>query len=227
MHLFITTTFPLLSFLFTLATAQQSTDASGCSVFEPTSAYQIFSSLPDLSLDLTIPDFGNSTNSTTNSTRLSSRSNGRSNSKSRRSAHIPFTFHVSQDANNTNNQDLVVAFAGLPCYGPGPFSFEFNFQPQTAYVAEGQGQINMFRVNTLDLGDDPTWNTIEPLTGSLVGTFELPTTGSDEPVLLYLNQLVCQDELVLRFGITQYSSEEGSVAYMNSGGMGLRERNGC
>lgn len=85
----------------------------------------------------------------------------------------------------------------------------------------------MFRVNTLDLGDDPTWNTIEPLTGSLVGTFELPTTGSDEPVLLYLNQLVCQDELVLRFGITQYSSEEGSVAYMNSGGMGLRERNGC
>ena len=60
-----------------------------------------------------------------------------------------------------------------------------------------------------------------------MGTFELPATGSDESALLYLNQLVCQEELVLRFGITQYSSEAGSVAYMNSGGMGLRERNGC
>lgn len=227
MHLSFATSLPLLSSLFTFATAQNSTNSSGCSVFEPTSAYQIYSSLPDLSLDLTIPDFSNSTNSTTDSKRPSPRSNGRHHSKSRRSAQIPFTFHVSQGAGNTDDQDLVVAFAGLPCSGPGPFSFEFNFQPQTAYVASGQGQINMFRVNTEDLGDAPTWNTVEPLTGSLVGTFELPTTGSDEPVLLYLNQLVCEDELVLRFGITQYSSEEGSVAYMNSGGMGLRERNGC
>lgn len=134
---------------------------------------------------------------------------------------------MSQNANNTAAQDLVVAFAGLPCGGPGPFSFEFNFQPQDEYFSKGQGQINMFRVNTQDLGDAPTWNSIEPLTGSLVGTFELPTTGSDKPVLLYLNQLVCQEEVVLRFGITRYSSEKGIVVYLNSGGMGLRERNGC
>ncbi len=101
--------------------------------------------------------------------------------------------------------------------------------PQSAYFASGQGQINMFRVDTQDLGDDggPTWNSVEAVTGSLVGTFELPTVGSEEPVVLFLNQLVCQEELVLRFGITRYSSEEGSVAYMNAGGMGLRERNGC
>lgn len=85
----------------------------------------------------------------------------------------------------------------------------------------------MFRVNTPNVGPAPTWNSIGPLTGSLVGTFELPTTGSDEPALLFLNQLACEDELVLRFGITRYSSEAGAVAYMNSGGMGLRERNGC
>ena len=100
--------------------------------------------------------------------------------------------------------------------------------PQSAYIASGQGQINMFRVDTTDLGDDgPTWNSVEPVTGSLVGTFSLPTVGSEEPVLLFLNQLVCQEELVLRFGITRYSGEEGSVAYMNARGMGLRERNGC
>lgn len=230
MHLSLTTTLPLLSALLTLTTAQQSTDANGCSTFEPTSAYQIYSSLPDLSTDLTIPNFNsNLTNSTANSTRLSPRRAARHHSPSRRSARIPFEFYVSQDADNANAQDLVVGFANLPCYGPGPFSFEFNFVPQSAYFTAGQGQINMFRVDAAagGVGDAPTWNSVEPVTGSLVGTFELPTVGSDEPVLLYLNQLVCQEDLVLRFGITRYSSEGGSVAYMNAGGMGLRERNGC
>lgn len=228
MHFSLTTTLPLLSTLLSLTTAQQSTDANGCSTFEPTSAFQIYSDLPDLSVDLTIPNYSNLTNGTTNSTRLlSSRSKARSRPKSRRSAHIPFTFFVSQDAGNTNQQDLVVAFAGLPCGGPGPFSFEFNFQPQSAYFAQGQGQINMFRVDTLALGDAPTWNDVEPLTGSLVGTFELPAVGSEGAALLFLNQLVCQDQLVLRFGISRYSDEGGSVAYINAGGMGLRERNGC
>ncbi|KAL9073615.1 MAG: hypothetical protein Q9161_002857 [Pseudevernia consocians] len=230
MHISLTTTLPLLSALLTLTTAKQSTDANGCSTFEPTSAYQIYSSLPDLSIDLTIPNYNsNLTNSTTNSTRLSRRSAAKDHPRPRRSAHIPFTFYVSQDADNTNAQDLIVGFANLPCSGPGPFSFEFNFVPQSAYLTSGQGQINMFRVDTAEagVGDAPTWNSIGPVTGSLVGTFELPTVGSDEPVLLYLNQLVCQKELVLRFGITRYSSEKGSVAYMNAGGMGLRERNGC
>ena len=231
MHLFLTTTLPLLCTLLTLTTAQRGPNSNSCTIHEPTSAYQIYSSLPDLTTDLTIQDYGsgNLTNGTTNSTRLSPRgSNGGFHPQSRRSARIPFTFHVSQDAGNTNRQDLVVAFAHLPCYGPGPFSFEFNFRPQSAYFARGQGQINMFRVDTRSLGDSPTWNGIEDVTGALVGTFELPRTGAgDEPKLLFLNQLVCQEELVLRFGITQYSSEEGSVAYLNRGGMGLRERSGC
>lgn len=85
----------------------------------------------------------------------------------------------------------------------------------------------MFRVNTANLGDSPTYNSIETITGSLVGTFRLPPVGSDQPKLLFLNQLVCQNELVLRFGITRYSSGDGIVSYLNSNGMGLRERNGC
>ena len=131
MQLSFVITLPLISTLLILTTVQGSADANNCSTFGPTSAYQIYSSHPDLSTDLTIQ-----TNGTANSTRLSSRSNEkRHSSKSRRAAHIPFTFSVSQDAGNTNNQDLVVAFAGLPCYGPSPFSFEFftsNPSPPTS-----------------------------------------------------------------------------------------------
>ncbi|KAM0802069.1 hypothetical protein BDR22DRAFT_887741 [Usnea florida] len=149
--------------------------------------------------------------------------------QTRRSAHIPFQFRVSLDANGANAQDLVVAFTNLTCTGPGPFSFEFNFVPQSSYFTTGQGQINMYRVNTATLGTTaPTYNSIAPLTGSLIGTFELPSPGTGAgPVLLYLNQLVCQSAIVLRFGIARDSGAAGSVAYLNAGGMGLRERSGC
>ena len=84
----------------------------------------------------------------------------------------------------------------------------------------------MYRVNAQNLGSAPTYNSIDPLTGPLIGTFDLPSQGSDTPQLFYLNQLVCQSTIVLRFGIAKDSGRGGSVAYMNTGGMGLRERNG-
>ena len=160
MHLSVTTTLPLISTLLALTTAQESTDANGYSTSEPTSAYQIYSSFPDLTVNLATQvssnvTNGTATNGTTNSKRFSSPTN-KYGSKSRRSAHIPFTFHVSQDASNTKSEDLVVAFANLPCSGPGPFSFEFNFQPQSAYLTKGQGQINMFRVDVQSLGNAPS-----------------------------------------------------------------------
>ena len=259
MHLSLATGLPLLCTLLPLTTAQRPPGPpgppgsppgsppgppgppgpppgphGGCSIHEPTSAYQIYSSYPDVSIDLSTRGHyggGSGNNGTTTTT------NNNSTRLSPRVPNIPFAFHVSQGAGNTDRQDLVVAFAHLPCYGPGPFSFEFNFVPQSAYFARGQGQINMFRVDNDaprrpgggpdNDGATPTWNSIEARTGSLVGTFELPKKGGDEPKLLFLNQLVCQEELVLRFGITQYSAEEGSVAYLNRGGMGLRERSGC
>lgn len=230
MHLSLTNTLPLLTTLLPLTTAQRSFDPKGCPLYEPTAAYNIFSDDPNTTRYLTGPNaitsraLADAANSTEDYLGTEDHLENPHSAKFRRA---PFRFEVSKGPGNSVYQDLVVVFSGLPCNGPGPFSFEFNFVPQSAYFEQGQDQINMFRVNTANLGDAPTYASVEPLTGSLVGTFELPPVGSDQPKLLFLNQLVCQNELVLRFGITRYSSQGGIVSYMNSNGMGLRERNGC
>lgn len=224
MHLSLTNTLPLLTTLLPLTTAQTSFDPNGCPIYEPTAAYNIYSYDPDTTSYLTGP---NAITSRALADAANSTEDYIENPNSAKFRRAPFLFEVSKGLGDSDYQDLVVVFSGLPCNGPGPFSFEFNFVPQSAYFEQGQDQINMFRVNTANLGDSPTYNSIEAITGSLVGTFELPPVGSDEPKLLFLNQLVCQNELVLRFGITRYSSGSGIVSYMNSNGMGLRERNGC
>ena len=137
-----------------------------------------------------------------------------------------FNFHVSQGPNNTNEEDLIVSFANLPCppASYGAYSFEFNFVPEAGYSSSGQGQIDVHKING-NLPPAPTYNNIQSITGSLIGTFALPT-GSDanSPKLIFINQLVCEPTINLRFGISQYSSQAGAVAYFSQNGMGLRER---
>lgn len=86
----------------------------------------------------------------------------------------------------------------------------------------------MFKINGALPAEGPTFNNVRGLTGSLIGTFQLPTgQDAERGKLIFINQLVCEKTINLRFGITQDSSEAGSVAYFNSKGMGLRERSGC
>ena len=104
---------------------------------------------------------------------------------SRRAAHIPFTFSVSQDAGNTNSQDLVVAFAGLPCSGPGPgpFSFEFKLPPPVRLLLKRPAgpDRHVSRRRHAGLGETRRRGIrSSPLTGSLVGSFELPTASAVE-----------------------------------------------
>lgn len=129
-----------------------------------------------------------------------------------------------------SNQDLVLSFTDLPCppSGAGPFSFEFNFVPQSGYKSNRtNNQINVFAVNGT-LPANPSWANVGPLIGSLIGTFELPSgSDADQPRLIYINQLVCMNTISLRFGISIYSNADGAVAYFDGDGMGLRERSGC
>ncbi len=140
---------------------------------------------------------------------------------------LAFDFRVSQDAGNTNDVDLVVSFTNLPCHdSPGPFSFEFNFVPNAGYSSSGEGRISVFKING-DLGAGPTYNSVSAATGNLLGTFELPTgSKAGQPKLIFIDQMGCEPTINLRFGIAQYSSAAGAVAYFNRNGMGLRERSG-
>ena len=211
MHFSLTATLFSLSAISSIASANDLVPRAD--VVGPSAAFQIYSAQPDKSMSLS------NTNSTGNSTRMFRPRNVAPRG-------IPFNFHVSQGPNNTNEQDLVVSFADLPCppASYGAYSFEFNFVPEAQYSSTGEGQINMFKING-DIPSAPTYNNIQPLTGSLIGTFELPT-GSDAnmPKLIFINQLVCEPTINLRFAIASWSSQAGAVMYLSKDGMGLRER---
>ena len=181
----------------------------------PNAAFQIYSANPDKSMNL---------GSTASETGTSTTTYGRRQLASR---DYPFYFHVSKGPNNSDREDLIVSFRNLPCNtSHGPYSFEFDFAPEPEYSSEGEGQINVFKLNG-ELPSAPTFSNIAAMTGSLIGTFELPS-GSDanSPHLTFINQLVCEPTINLRFGITEYSSGAGAVVYFVKDSMGLRERDG-
>ena len=203
-------------------TATVPTNATVLSVIPTLAPSPTVVSIPATIIDSTI-------SSATDSSATSSPTSGGSKRLARSKIHpMPFLFHVSQDANNANAEDLVVSFKNLPCppAAHGPYSFEFNFQPGTTYSSTGQNQINMFKING-DLPPKPTYNNIAAMTGNLMGTFELPT-GSEAagPKRIFINQLVCESTISLRFGITQSSPEAGAVAYLQQDGTGLIDRAG-
>ena len=137
-------------------------------------------------------------------------------------------FKVSKGVDNSDAEDLVVSFTDLQCplASPGPYSFEFNFVPEADYTSTGSNQINVFKINGT-LPAMPTYNNLDSITASMIGTFNLPT-GEDAkfPKLFLINQLVCEPEISLRFGISQYSSGAGAVAYISSDTIGVRELDG-
>lgn len=141
-------------------------------------------------------------------------------------------FQVSQGDNANFENDLIVAFRNVPCppAGQGPYSIEFLFQPgsDTYYTYSGK-RIDMFSI-TGPLPANPTWNNLESLRGSLIGSFSLPIPGTPEASQekrVFINQLVCQPEIDLRFSITNDSPEAGSVNYYQRSGRGLQLRYGC
>ena len=211
----------LTAVLFSLSTLSTALPSSNLrardDVIGPSAAFQIYKDQPDKSMNL-----GSSNSSGNSSTAMAFRP--------RNLAYrgVPFSFQVSQGPNNTNEQDLVVSFANLPCppASRGAYSFEFNFVPDAQYSSSGKGQIDFFKINGA-LPNPPTYNTVQPITRSLIGTFELPT-GSDAstPKLIFINQLVCEPTINLRFAITQSSSQAGAVAFFQRDGIGLRERSG-
>ncbi|KAL6713267.1 hypothetical protein ACLMJK_008732 [Lecanora helva] len=138
-------------------------------------------------------------------------------------------FAVSQGSGGTNKLDLIVSFTNVPCppAGRGPYNIQFLYSNSTraGYSGTGNPTIDVKAITAPlpknKVGDTvipyPTWENMEDKTGSLIGTFRLPSTSNGEDPtktkLFFINSSTCQSTINLRFGVTSSSTAAGSVVY--------------
>ncbi|KAL8822588.1 MAG: hypothetical protein Q9191_006678 [Dirinaria sp. TL-2023a] len=136
-------------------------------------------------------------------------------------------FFVSQGDNAANKFDLIVSFTNIP-NGPGPYSIEFLYSnpARAGYGSDGNDVINTFAITgalpTNNVGNIvqpfPTWDNVDKLRGSLIGTFHLPR-GDEDPThihRIFINQVTWNSTISLRFSITTDSSNSGFVRWLQN-----------
>ncbi len=74
----------------------------------------------------------------------------------------------------------------------------------------------------------PNWNNIGPLTGALVGSFEVPTGKKGKVVQVVKGvQKVCRMQYNWRLSFTNSNPGAGSIQYTQVNVTGLRFKHGC
>lgn len=151
-----------------------------------------------------------------------------------------FSFFVAEYANDDGKQDLVASFHDVPCppAGRGPYAVQFAFDGTVGDTTTGNTKIDVFAI-TGDLPTEtvngvtsevPTWDNIAAQTGSLIGTFAFPASGSASSVV-YINSVTCTPTINLRFSIADPNgdtpADDGTVTYAQDGVMGLQIQYGC
>lgn len=154
-------------------------------------------------------------------------------------------FHLSQEANAANQHDLVASYrnqvgpADPHCPGQeikGPYTLEFQFDARDAFTSSGANkQIDVFDIDG-DIPQQfdghreyfsvPNWDNIGPLTGALVGSFEVPAAAKVIRVVHNV-QKVCRMQYNFRLSFSDSNMAAGSVDYMQVNTTGLRLRFGC
>ncbi|KAG7005442.1 hypothetical protein G7Y79_00019g046220 [Physcia stellaris] len=124
-------------------------------------------------------------------------------------------FAVSQGSSATNQLDLIASFTNIPS-GQGPYQIEFMYSnpARAGYGSGGNDVIDMFAV-TGTLPTKPTWNNVDKLKGSLIGTFHLPR-GDEDPAHskeIFINSVTWSSTISLRFSITNDNSNAGFVRW--------------
>ncbi|OCK84697.1 hypothetical protein K432DRAFT_378346 [Lepidopterella palustris CBS 459.81] len=139
----------------------------------------------------------------------------------------PFTtpFQVSQDI---GKRDLIVSFTGIPSGSYG-CQLEFDFKPNPSASVTGIGNpqnLNVYAING-DLPATVTWDSITPVTGSLVGTWTFPT-GNDLKVAktIVINSFVCQPTMNFRIQVAN-DGAKGYVSDPEDATSGLRISHNC
>lgn len=163
-------------------------------------------------------------------------------------AEIHSDFSLSQAADAASQHDLVATFENLAgpadtrCSGQsvtGAYTLEFAFDPKDVYsVSGGNKRVDVFNIDGdipqkfdghREYYSDPNWNNIGPLTGALVGGFEVPKVGGKEKVVAVVKGVspVCKLQYNFRLSFSDSSKAAGSMDYTQANTTGLRMRFGC
>jgi hypothetical protein len=136
------------------------------------------------------------------------------------------TIDISQDI---GRKDLLASFT-IPTGVVGPCTLQFDYQPGHGAYVWGTGnpqQINVYAING-PLPGSPTWNSVEPLSGSNVGTFNFPTGDDLNVAKVYtINSFVCSSNMNFRFEVANTWSVKGGVYDVEDANSGLRVSYGC
>jgi hypothetical protein len=124
--------------------------------------------------------------------------------------------------------DTVVEFDNIPT-GAWGCQFELDYQPgHGGFFANYEGNAQSINVYAVD-GDMPaevTWESMEPLKGDLVGTFDFPTADElDTPTTIVINSFQCAP--TMRFRLSMNEQSFGYIENHDDAISGLRITHNC
>jgi hypothetical protein len=136
------------------------------------------------------------------------------------------TINIQQDI---GRRDLIASFTNVPA-GSWGCQLEYNFVPNAAANVFGTGNpqvINVFALPSA-LPASPTWDNIQPITGSLVGTWQFPT-GADlqKPKKIFINTFNCASTMNFRFAVANGDAVKGGINDVDTVSSGLTIAHNC
>jgi len=138
-----------------------------------------------------------------------------------------------QPSININQQigfvDTIASFSGIPGGATG-CTLEYNFVPNPNAQVYGTGNPQVINVFALPetLPSPITWNTLAPVTGSLVGTWQFPTGAAlNSPQKIFINSFVCTPTMNFRFEVADTWSVYGGISDVDTASSGMTIAYNC
>jgi hypothetical protein len=149
--------------------------------------------------------------------------------------HVPETSLPGQTSvvdihQDIGRDDLIVSFNNIPSNAWG-CQLEFNFVPNANAFVWGQGDpqvINVYQLPAQLPAAPPTWNNIQPITGSLVGTWTFPTGDAlNKPNKIFINSFNCNPTMNYRMAVANVDRVKGGIYDTVDGASGFTIAHNC
>src|SRR5579871_623990 len=138
-----------------------------------------------------------------------------------------------QPSININQQigfvDTIASFSGIPSSAYG-CTLEYNFKPSSNALVYGTGNPQVINVFALPetLPSPITWDSLGPVTGSLVGTWQFPTGAAlNSPQKIFINSFACTPTMNFRFEVADTWSVYGGISDVDTASSGLSIAYNC